>query len=153
MTVTMERTLVIIKPDGVQRGLVGPIVTRFEARGLKLAGMKFMSVSRELAEQHYAVHKGKPFYEGLITYITSSPVVVMVWEGPCAIEIVRKTMGVTKPVEAQPGTIRADFALVIGRNLVHGSDGPDTARAEIALWFAPGELVDWERADDRWIYE
>lgn len=149
----MERTLVIIKPDAVQRGLVGQIISRFEARGLKIAGMKFMQIDRDLAARHYAVHQGKPFYPGLIEYITSSPVVVMVLEGPKAIEIVRRTMGATNPVEAQPGTIRADFALMIGRNLVHGSDSPETAQCEIDLYFTETEMVSWARADDRWIYE
>ncbi len=149
----MERTLVIIKPDGVQRGLVGPIISRFEARGLKIVGMKLMQISAELAARHYAVHQGKPFYDGLIDYITSSPVVLMVLEGPKAIEIVRRTMGATKPSEAQPGTIRADFALEIGRNLVHGSDSPQTAVYEIPLFFTEAELVQWPRNVDRWIYE
>ncbi len=149
----MERTLVIIKPDGVQRGLVGPIISRFEARGLKIVGMKLMQISAELAARHYAVHQGKPFYDGLIDYITTSPVVLMVLEGPKAIEIVRRTMGATKPSEAQPGTIRADFALEIGRNLVHGSDSPQTAAYEIPLFFTEAELVQWPRNVDRWIYE
>ncbi len=149
----MERTLVICKPDAVQRGLVGPIITRLEARGLKIVGMKLMRISRDLAARHYAVHKGKPFYDGLIGYITSSPVVVMVLEGPQAIELVRRTMGATKPLEAQPGTIRADYALEIGRNLVHGSDSPETAAYEIPLFFAEGELVSWSRDVDRWVYE
>ncbi len=149
----MERTLVIIKPDGVQRGLVGPIISRLEARGLKIVGMKLMQIDRSLAARHYAVHQGKPFYEGLIDYITSSPVVVMALEGPQAIEIVRKTMGATRPAEAQPGTIRADYALEVGRNLVHGSDSTETARVEIGLFFAENELVSWGRATDRWILE
>lgn len=149
----MERTLVIIKPDGVQRGLVGPIISRFEARGLKIAGLKLMSIDRPLAERHYAVHRGKPFYEGLIDYITSAPVVVMVLEGPQAIESVRRTMGATRPLEAQPGTIRADYALEVGRNLVHGSDSAETAACEIDLFFAADELLSWERASDRWVYE
>jgi len=149
----VERTLVIIKPDGVQRGLIGEIIGRFEARGLKLVGLKLMQIDRALAERHYAVHKGKPFYPGLIDYITSAPVVVMVWEGPNAIDIVRSTMGKTKPAEAQPGTIRADLALTVGKNLVHGSDGPETAQAEIALFFRDGELVSWTRDADRWLYE
>jgi len=149
----MERTLVIIKPDAVQRGLVGPIVTRFEARGLKIVGLKFMQIDRALAARHYAVHQGKPFYEGLLDYITSAPVVVMVLEGPQAIEIVRRTMGATRPAEAQPGTIRADYALEVGRNLVHGSDSPETARFEIDLFFGQGELVSWGRASDPWVFE
>ena len=149
----MERTLVIIKPDAVQRGLVGPIITRLEQRGLKIVGMKFMQIDEELAHRHYAIHKGKGFFEGLIRYITSAPVVVMVLEGPQAIEIVRNTLGATKPVEAAQGTIRADFALETGRNLVHGSDSPKTAAFELDLFFGEGELVSWGRDTDRWIYE
>lgn len=149
----MERTLIIIKPDAVQRGLIGPIVTRLERRGLKIVGMKLLQVDRALAGEHYAVHKGKPFYEPLLEYITSAPVVVMVVEGKRAIDVVRKTMGKTNPVDAEPGTIRADYALEIGRNLVHGSDGPETAATEIALWFSEGELVSYSRANDPWIHE
>ena len=149
----MERTLVIIKPDAVQRGLIGEIVTRFERRGLRLAGMKLIHIDESLAQRHYAIHKGKPFYEPLIRYITSSPVVVMVLEGNDAINIVRRTMGATKPAEAAPGTIRADFALEIGRNLVHGSDGPETAAFEVPLFFTEDELLSYERDTDRWIFE
>lgn len=149
----MDRTLVIVKPDGVQRGLIGEIVQRLERRGLKLVGMKFMQITPELAARHYAVHKGKPFYEPLVEYITSAPVVVMVWEGKNAIEVVRKTMGATNPASAEPGTLRADFALEVGRNLVHGSDGPETAAFEIGLFFQAGELVTWTRDTDRWISE
>ena len=149
----MERTLALIKPDGVQRGLVGEFIARLERRGLKIVGLKLVDVSEHLAREHYAVHEGKPFYEPLISYITSSPVVAIVVEGPQAIEVVRRTMGATSPAEASPGTIRADFALEIGRNLVHGSDGPNTAQQEIALWFEEPELISWERATDRWIYE
>ena len=149
----VERTLVIIKPDGVQRGLIGPIISRFEQRGLKIVGLKLMQVSDALARKHYAVHEGKPFFDGLIEYITSGPVVVMVLEARRAIDLVRKTVGATNPVNAEPGTIRADFGLEIGRNLVHGSDGPETAAAEMALWFSPGELADYGRANDRWIFE
>lgn len=149
----MERTLVIVKPDGVQRGLIGEVIQRLERRGLKLIGMKFMQITPELAARHYAVHKGKPFYEKLIEYITSAPVVVMVWEGKNAIEVVRKTMGSTNPANAEPGTLRADFAVEIGRNLVHGSDGPDTAAFEIALFFRDDELIAWTRDVDRWIIE
>lgn len=147
----MERTFVMVKPDGVQRGLVGEVILRLERRGLKLVGAKFMQVSRELAETHYAVHKGKPFYEGLVRYITSAPVMAMVWEGPNAIQAVRQTMGATRPTEAAPGTVRHDFALEVGRNLTHASDGPETAVAEIGLWFKPSELVSWDRATDDWI--
>ncbi len=149
----MERTLVIIKPDGVQRQLIGPIITRLERRGLKIVAMKLIQVSDDLARKHYAVHEGKPFYEPLIQYITSAPVVVMVIEGPNAIEITRNTMGATNPVSATPGTIRADYGLEIGRNLVHGSDGPETAAAEIALWFDQSELLTYQRDVDRWILE
>lgn len=149
----MERTFIMIKPDGVQRGLIGEIISRFERRGLKLVAMRFMNVSRELAEAHYAVHKGRPFYNGLIDYITSGPVVAMVWEGPNAITIARNTMGVTHPVQATPGTIRGDFGVEIGRNLVHGSDGPETAAFEIGLWFGSDDMVDWERSSERWIRE
>lgn len=148
----MERTFVIIKPDAVQRGLVGEIIARLERRGLKIVGMKFLQVSEELARQHYAVHEGKPFFKGLIEYIVSAPVVALVLEGTNAITAVRKTLGATRPAEADPGTIRADFGLEIGRNLVHGSDGPDTAASEIALWFGE-DLVDWKRANDPWIFE
>jgi nucleoside-diphosphate kinase len=149
----MERTFVMIKPDGVQRGLIGAIVERLERRGLRLVGMKLMQVSRELAEKHYAIHKGKPFYDGLIEYITSGPVVAMVWEGTKAIEVVRSTVGATNPAAAAPGTIRADFALEIGRNLIHASDGEETARFEIGLWFSDEELLGYTRDVDRWIYE
>ena len=149
----MDRTLVIVKPDGVQRGLVGEILKRLESRGLKLAGMKLMAVPRELAEQHYAVHRGKGFYAGLIEYITSAPVVVAVFEGKDAPAVVRSTVGATNPTQAAPGTIRGDLALEIGRNLIHASDAPETAQQEIALWFKESELVSWERATDRWIHE
>lgn len=149
----MERTLIIIKPDGVERALIGPIITRFEQRGLKLAAMKMLQVSDSLARQHYAVHEGKPFFEPLIEYITSSPVVVMVLEGPQAIQAARNTIGATKPVEAAPGSIRGDFGMMVGRNLVHGSDSPENAAAEIALWFDESELINYERAVDSWILE
>lgn len=149
----MERTLVIIKPDAVQRGLTGAIVERFERRGLKIVGLKMMQIDEPLARRHYAVHEGKPFFAGLIRYITSAPVVLMVLEGTRAIEVVRATMGSTNPVQAAPGTIRADYALEIGRNLVHGSDGPETAAREISLFFSDSELVSWGRDTDRWIIE
>jgi len=132
----MERTLIILKPDAVQRGLIGPIITRLEQRGLRFAAMKLMQITPDLAARHYAIHKGKPFYEGLVQFITSGPVVVAVIEGKDAINIVRKTLGATSPANAEPGTIRADFGLEIGRNLVHGSDGPDTAATEIPLFFS-----------------
>ncbi|MGD1993603.1 MAG: nucleoside-diphosphate kinase [Anaerolineae bacterium] len=149
----MERTLIIIKPDAVQRGLTGEIVQRFERRGLRIAAMKLMQITPQLAERHYAIHKGKPFYPGLIDYITSSPVVVMILEGNDAIEIARRTMGATRPAEAAPGTIRADFGLEVGRNLVHGSDGSDTAVFEIGLFFAEDEILSYTRDTDRWIFE
>jgi nucleoside-diphosphate kinase len=149
----VERTLVLIKPDGVQRQLIGPIITRLEQRGLKIVAMKLMQVSQGLARRHYAIHEGKPFFEPLIAYITSAPVVAMVIEGPDAIEVTRNTMGATNPVKAAPGTLRADYALMIGRNLVHGSDEPETAATEIALWFDPGELLSYQRDTDRWILE
>ena len=149
----MERSLVIIKPDGVQRGLVGAIIGRLEGRGLRLSGMKFMSVEQALAERHYAVHVGKPFYEGLIRYISSAPVVVMAWEGPKAVEAIRQTVGATNPTKAAPGTIRADLALDIGRNLIHASDAVETAAVEVDLWFRPEELVTWTRAGEEWSFE
>jgi nucleoside-diphosphate kinase len=148
----MERTFIMIKPDAVQRGLIGEIIRRFEQRGLKLVAMRFVHVSNALAEEHYAVHKERPFYAGLIEYITSGPVVAMVWEGTNAIQAARNTMGATNPVDAAPGTIRADFAMEIGRNLVHGSDGPETATFEIGLWFGDN-ISGWERDADRWIFE
>ena len=149
----MERTLVIIKPDGVQRGLVGPILTRLERRGLRLAAMKLIQITPELAARHYQIHQGKPFYKGLIDFITSGPGVVAVLEGQDAINTVRKTMGATNPAQAEPGTIRADYALEIGRNLVHGSDGGDTAAYEIPLFFTEAEILSYERAIDAWINE
>ncbi|MGD0610604.1 MAG: nucleoside-diphosphate kinase [Anaerolineales bacterium] len=149
----MERTLVLVKPDGVQRGLIGEVIGRLERRGLRLVAAKFMLVSKKLAETHYAVHKGKPFYDGLIQYITSAPVMAMVWEGPNAIAAVRQTMGATRPIEAAPGTIRHDFALETGRNLTHASDSPENGEMEVALWFRPDELVTWTRDTDRWIFE
>jgi nucleoside-diphosphate kinase len=149
----MEQTLVLVKPDGVQRGLIGEIVTRLERRGLKLIGMKFMQIPRELASSHYEAHVGKPFYNGLVDYITSAPVVAMVWEGKDAIQVVRTTMGATNAANAAPGTIRGDLAVEIGRNLVHGSDAPESATREVSLFFGPGELVSWSRETDRWIRE
>jgi len=144
---------VIVKPDGVQRGLIGEIIGRLERRGLRLVAMKMLAVSQSLAEQHYAVHKGKPFYEGLVQYIISAPVVVMAWEGNKVIEAVRQSVGATNPTAAAPGTIRGDFAVEIGRNLIHASDGPETAAFELGLWFQPGELVEWKRDGERWVYE
>lgn len=149
----MERTLVIVKPDGVQRGLIGQILGRLEARGLKLVGLKLLAVPRELAEEHYAVHQGKPFYASLIEYITSAPVVAAVFEGKGAAAVVRSTVGATNPTQSPPGTIRGDLALEIGRNLIHASDAPETAQQEVALWFKEAELAAWDRSTDRWIHE
>ncbi len=151
MPVQNERTLIIVKPDGVQRALSGEILARLERRGLKLVGLKLIQIDRPLAERHYAVHKGKPFYEGLLEYITLGPVVIAVVEGPNAIELVRATVGKTKPVDANSGTIRGDFGADISRNLIHASDAPETAKSEIELYFQPGELVGYARDIDRWI--
>ncbi len=149
----MERTLVFLKPDAVQRGLIGSIFTRFERRGLKLAGMKLMRVSEVLARRHYTEHEGKPFYEGLVQFVTSSPIVAMVWEGKDAVQVARDTIGATDPAKAVPGTIRADFGMDLGRNLVHGSDSLQSADREVGLFFAPNELVEYSRDNERWITE
>jgi nucleoside-diphosphate kinase len=149
----VEKSLVLVKPDAVQRGLIGEVTSRLERRGLRLVAAKFLAVSQELAETHYAIHKGKPFYEPLINYITSSPVMAMVWEGPNAVAAVRQTMGATRPTEAAPGSIRHDFGLEVGRNLTRASDSVENGEKEVALWFKPEELVSWERAVDRWIFE
>ncbi len=149
----MEKTFVLVKPDGVQRGLIGEVIRRLEQRGLRLVAAKFMQVSKELAETHYAIHKGKPFYDGLIAYIISTPVMAMAWEGPNAVAAVRQTMGATRPTEAAPGTIRHDFGLEVGRNLTHASDSPENGEKEVALWFREDELVSWERALDPWYFE
>ena len=149
----MERTFVMIKPDGVQRGLVGEIIARFERKGLKLVAMKMVHVDDAFARKHYAVHEGKPFFEGLVEYITSSPVVAMVWEGKNAIRVVRDMVGATDPQKAAPGTIRGDYGMEIGRNLIHASDGQETAAFEIALWFDEAEIVTWERNTEPWLYE
>jgi len=149
----MERTLVLVKPDGVQRGLIGKIIDRFETRGLKLVGLKFIQMSDELAAKHYAVHVGKPFYESLVSYIVSGPVAAMAWEGKDVISIVRATMGITNPASAPPGTIRGDFGVEIGRNLVHGSDSPENAAYELNLFFDDSELVFWQREIEPWIRE
>lgn len=149
----MEKTFVIVKPDGVQRGLTGEIISRLEKRGLKMVAAKFIVVSLDLAEKHYGIHKGKPFYDGLIKYITSSPVMAMVWEGPNAVAAVRQMMGATKPTEASPGSVRHDFGLEVGRNLTHASDSVENGILEINLWFTPEELISWDRAIDIWIYE
>jgi nucleoside-diphosphate kinase len=148
-----ERTLVLIKPDGVQRSLVGTILARYEERGLKIVGLKLVQVGRELAERHYEVHRGKPFYEGLVGFITSGPLVALVLEGPGAIAIVRAVNGATRPAEAAPGSIRGDLAVEVTKNLVHASDGAETAVMELPLWFSEDELVDYERDVDRWVLE
>jgi nucleoside-diphosphate kinase len=149
----MERTLIIVKPEGVQRGLIGNIITRLEKRGLKFVALKLIQITPELAEQHYNVHKGKPFYPGLVKHISSGPVVVGVVEGPKAINVVRTTMGATNAAEAIPGTIRGDYALEIGYNIIHGSDGPETAVQEINLFFKPEELLTYALDTDQWVYE
>jgi len=149
----MERSLVLVKPDGVQRALVGEVISRLERRGLRLVAAKFMQVSRELAETHYAIHKGKPFYDGLIEYIVSAPVMAMVWEGPNAIAAIRQTMGATRPADAAPGSLRHDFALEVGRNLTHASDTVENGVGEVELWFKKDELVEWKREVDRWVFE
>ena len=148
-----ERTFALLKPDAIQRGLAGQILTRFEQRGLKIVGLKLMRVSRSLAESYYAEHKGKPFYEPLMAYITSGPVVAMVLEGDGAVAIVRKMMGKTNSAEAEPGTIRGDFALTIGRNVIHGSDSLESARREIGFFFKPEELQEYRRIDEAWLRE
>lgn len=149
----LERTLVVVKPDGVQRELVGTIVGRFEQRGFRLIGMKMVWVDRAMAEKHYAVHQGKFFYEGLVSYICIGPVVAMVIEGPEAIATVRAMVGKTKGSEAAPGTIRGDYGLIAMRNLVHASDAPETAASEIALWFRPEEIFNYPRDIDGWVWE
>lgn len=149
----MERSLVLVKPDGVQRGLVGEVISRLERRGLRLIGAKFMQASQALAEKHYGEHEGKPFYPGLLDYITSAPVMAMAWEGPNAAAAIRQTMGATRPTEAAPGTLRHDFALEVGRNLTHASDSPESGQREVALWFDDNELVSWSRDVDKWIFE
>ena len=149
----MERTLVLIKPDGVQRGLIGDVISRLEKRGLRLVAAKFLLVSQELAETHYSIHKGKPFYDGLIEYICSAPVMAMVWEGPQAVAAVRQTMGATRPLEAAPGTVRHDYALQVRHNITHASDTPENALHEIELWFKPEELVTWQRSLDNWYFD
>lgn len=148
-----QRTFVMVKPDGVQRGLVGEIISRFEKKGLKLVAMKLVSVSKELAEKHYGIHKDKPFFKPTVKYIMSSPVVVMVLEGNNAIDLVRTMMGKTNPQDAKMGTIRGDYGQFIGRNIVHGSDGPDTAEFEINLWFQPEEIANYTRIDEEWLTE
>ncbi len=148
-----ERTFLAIKPDGVQRGLVGEILNRFECKGFKLVALKQLIPSRELAEKHYGVHRDRPFFNGLVDFITSGPVVAMVWEGEGVIASARKMIGSTKPLDADPGTIRGDLAIDIGRNVIHGSDGSDTAKFEIALWFDSAEISDWTPSDSSWRVE
>ena len=148
-----ERTLVLIKPDGVQRGQVGPIIARLEGTGMKIVGMKLMQVSSDLAKSHYAEHEGKPFYDGLVDYISASPVVALCLQGPSAISITRKLIGSTNPGDAAPGTIRGDFAVEIGRNLVHGSATVEDAGREVGLFFEESELLDWRRTIDTWVLE
>jgi len=149
----LERTFIAIKPDGVQRNIVGEIIRRFESKGFTLVGLKIMQVSRELAEQHYAVHKERPFFPGLVNFIISGPLVAMVWEGEGVIASARKLIGATNPLTAEPGTIRGDFGVSVGRNLIHGSDAPETAAEEIKLWFKDEELVTWQPARTPWLYE
>ena len=148
-----QRTLVLLKPDAVQRGLIGEIVSRLERTGLKIIGMKLMQADEALAKRHYGEHEGKPFFDGLVRFITSSPLLAMVLEGPRAIEIVRKIMGQTDPAASPPGTVRGDFSLEIGMNLVHGSDSTESAAREVATFFKPDELVSWKKDVDRWIVE
>ena len=148
-----ERTLILVKPDGMQRGLAGEIISRLESRGLRIVGLRMLRVDEALAKRHYAEHEGKPFFAGLIGYITSSPIIAAVLEGTQVIEIVRKTMGATNPADAEPGTIRGDLGIELGRNLIHGSDGPDSAAREIALFFDGSQTFEYERDVDRWIFE
>ena len=149
----MQQTFLAIKPDGVQRGLIGKIISRLEEKGFKLAGMKLMKVSNELAEKHYGEHKDKPFFKGLVSFITSGPIVAMVWEGKNIVSSLRKMMGKTNPLDADLGTIRGDFAVDIGKNVVHGSDSEESAKREIALFFKNEELISWQQDIQKWIYE
>jgi len=151
--IAVERTFLAIKPDGVQRGLVGEIIRRYEAKGFTLVALKFMTVSKELAQQHYDVHRERPFFASLVEFITSGPVVAMVWEGDGVVAAARKIIGATNPLSAEPGTIRGDFGINIGRNLIHGSDALETAQREIALWFKEEELVSWEPHLTPWLQE
>jgi nucleoside-diphosphate kinase len=149
----VEKTFVMVKPDGVQRNIVGEVIRRYEAKGFTLVGLKMLKVSRELAEKHYGVHKERPFFGSLVDFITSGPVVAMVWQGDSVVASARKIIGATNPLNAEPGTIRGDFGVSIGRNLIHGSDAIETAQTEIALWFSNDELVSWESANKAWLYE
>ena len=150
---SLERTLVLVKPDGVQRGLAGEVIGRLERRGLQLVGLKLIRIREELAGRHYAEHAEKPFYSGLVAFITSAPVVAMVWQGPGAVAMVRTIMGATNPANAAPGTIRGDLAVSIGMNVIHGSDSVERAAQEVALFFAADELISWERSLDHWLLE
>ena len=149
----MERTYLMVKPDGVQRGLCGEILSRFEKKGLKIVAMKLMVIPKETAENHYAEHKERPFFPSLISYITSGPVFAMVWEGENAVQVCRNIMGKTNPQESAPGTIRGDYCMVTGVNIIHGSDSPESAAREIGIFFRPEDLVDYKRDSDKWIYE
>ena len=149
----MERTYLMVKPDGVQRGLVGEIVSRFEKKGLKLVAAKLMIIPKEVAENHYGEHKGKPFFPSLISYITSGPVFAMVWEGENAVQVCRNMMGKTNPQDSAPGTIRGDYCMVTGLNIIHGSDSPESAAREIGIVFKPEELVEYTKDSDKWLYE
>ena len=150
----MERTFIALKPDAVQRGFMGEIITRFERKGFKLVGMKLMQVSRKMAETHYQEHSQKPFFKGLVDFITNGPILAMAWEGDLVVESARKMMGATHPKDALPGTIRGDFAVDLGRNIIHGSDSVPSAERELAIFFAPDELLpSWSRASEAWIYE
>jgi len=151
--VPSERTLILVKPDAFPRGLTGEIIARFERKGLRLVALRHMTMGTELAQEHYAEHEGKPFYEGLLKYITSAPVILACIEGTSAVQMVRNTVGATNPLNAAPGTIRGDYALDIGRNLIHASDAPATAERELALWFSDPELVAYDRDTDPWIFE
>jgi len=149
----IQRTFVAVKPDGIQRGLIGEVISRFEQRGLKIVGIKFLQMTRELAEKHYAEHKGKPFFESLVNFIISGPIVAMAWEGNNAIQLVRNTLGATNPSAAAPGTIRGDLAVDMGRNIVHASDGPESAIRELGIFFTEKELLPWTRSTEPWIAE
>ncbi|MBI3590307.1 MAG: nucleoside-diphosphate kinase [Candidatus Melainabacteria bacterium] len=149
----MERTFLAIKPDGVQRGLIGKVISRLEEKGFKLIAMKLMYLTNELAEKHYGEHKSKPFFNGLVGFITSGPIVAMVWQGKDAVSAVRKMMGKTNPLEAEIGTIRGDFAIDIGRNVVHGSDSSESAKREISIFFTEKEIIDWKPEIQKWLYE
>lgn len=149
----MERSLIILKPDAVQRGLIGPILTRLEQRGLKFAGLKLIQIDAALAQRHYAEHEGKGFYQALVDYIISGPVVVVAVMGQGVVQMIRNTVGATNPANAAPGTIRGDYGIEIGRNLIHASDSPESGEREVALFFQPAELLEWSRSTDAWIHE